>query len=236
VATDADPRLAVARGYPYDVPRRSYRFLDGAALPLDGFRPDGRTPVLAVGSNRAPYQLARKYRGRPGTDIPVTVARLAGHDVVHSCHFARYGSVPARLWPSPGVTVEVAVTWLTPAQLQVMHTTEGAWNYDFERLDGLDLAIDGWGRVDAAFAYVGRHPPVTLDGVPVPLAAIAAEGRTAAAVGQAEMLALARDTLAPDAALDRFILDTIGCPVTRMQRSLRLRRGLRRVARPAGLP
>ncbi len=49
------------------------------------------------------------------------------------------------------------------------------------------------------------------------------------------MLVLARDRLAPDAALDRFILDTIGCAVTRLQRSLRLRRGVRRVARPAGL-
>ncbi|WP_446917182.1 hypothetical protein, partial [Klebsiella pneumoniae] len=76
-----------------------------------------RVAVIAYGSNRSPEQLARKYRDWPtGTVIPVARARLDGFDAVHSCHFTRYGSMPAMLHPAPGVTVDISVVWLTAAQ------------------------------------------------------------------------------------------------------------------------
>lgn len=215
--------LAIAKAYPFDIRREPFLFVDGRVEPLERFDPDGRTPVLAVGSNRAPAQLARKFAGLgPGMVIPVTGGRLAGFDVVYSSHFSRYGAVPARLWPMPGVTVEIGVSWLTPAQLQRMHETEGAANYRYAELGGLALDDDVAGRLNSVMAYVGLRPPFAPSGAPVPLAAIPAAGRSAPGLDQPAALAAARDRLAPGAPLDLFILQSIACAVTRAQRSDRL--------------
>ncbi|NBC32602.1 MAG: hypothetical protein GVY13_07995 [Alphaproteobacteria bacterium] len=215
--------LAIAKAYPFDIRSEPFLFVDGRVEPLERFDPDGRTPVLAVGSNRAPAQLARKFAALgPGTVIPVTGGRLAGFDVVYSSHFSRYGAVPARLWPVPGVTVAVGVSWLTPAQLQRMHETEGAANYRYAALTGIVLDDEAAGRLDRVMAYLGLRPPFAPGGAPVPLAAIPATGRPAPGLDQPAALAAARDRLAPGAPLDPFILQTIACPVTRAQRSDRL--------------
>lgn len=219
-----------ALGYPYPVPSGCYLFRDGAARPLDAGDPDlwraqGRVPVLAIGSNRAPAQLARKYASwPPGTEIPVTVARLADHDCVYSSHFTGYGALPASLRPVAGVTATLAVTWLTPPQLARMHQTEGPHAYEFRRLDGIELTLARFGRLPSAFVYASILPPLGRHGAMVPLAAIAADGRRAEALDQAAALAYARDRLAPDAELESFILQTVACPVTRADRSARLRR------------
>jgi hypothetical protein len=227
-----DPRaaaLAWARAYPFDPPRRSYLFADGEARPLDRLDTEGRTPVLAVGSNRAPGQLSRKYAGfPPGNAIPVTAARLAGFDVVYSSHFARYGSVPARLWPRPGVTVEVGVMWLTDPQLAHLHGTEGAANYAFGRLSGIRLEAEGAGLLTAIDGYLGKRPPLMLKGEPVALAEIAADGRTGPALTQPEALDLARTVLAPEAETDAFILDLLADADLRALRSELLSQAMRR--------
>lgn len=223
MVTDPTRLLAVAKGYPFDIRREPFLFADGRADPLERFDPAGRTPVLAIGSNRAPAQLARKFAGLgPGTTIPVTRGRLAGFDVVYSSHFSRYGSVPARLWPAPGVIVEIGVSWLTPAQLQRMHQTEGAAHYRYDALADLDLEDEHAGRLTSVMAYVGLRPPLLREGEPVPLAAIAADGRRGQGLDQPAALAAARDRLAPGADLDSFILQGVACPVTRAQRSDRL--------------
>lgn len=233
VSTVDPARLALAKTYPYDPPRRSFLYRDGTARPLD--RPDveDRVPVLAYGSNAAPAQLARKYSGwPPGTTIPVIRARLSGFDIVHSAHFSRYGALPAMLWPAPGVTVDVAVLWLSPAQLGRLHETEGALNYRYTRLDGLDLRVEGIGALMSVHAYVGRHGAIARDGVALALAAILAQGRRLPALHQADALAIARDVLAPGAPLDPFIVQTMVCPVTRTQRTARLNAAALPVWRP----
>ena len=110
-----DPRLAIAKTYPYRVPRASFVYVDGRADPLEGpLDRSGRIPVIAYGSNRAPEQLARKFAGWPrGTGRAGDAARLADHDVVYGAHFTAYGALPAVLARSPGTAVEVSVTWLT---------------------------------------------------------------------------------------------------------------------------
>lgn len=214
-----------AKAYPYRIERRSFRYVDGATVPESRPHHAGRTPVIAFGSNRSAEQLARKYRGWPtGTEIPVTLGRLAGHDVVYSAHFARYGAVPAMLFPAAGVTVEVSVVWLTGPQLARMHQTEGASNYRFALREDLDLRGEDGGRIDRPGLYVGRHGALSEGGRPLPLADIAADGREGAAIDQIRALSLARDRLAPEAVLDDFILQTIACPVTREERGRRLRR------------
>jgi len=230
----SDALLAIARGYPYEAPSRSFLYRDGAEhplpvsdsghLPVDQWRREGRVPVLAYGANRSATALARKFASWPShSTIPVTHARLDDHDIVYSAHLSRYGSAPAKIEHVAGVTVEVGVIWLDPAQLARMHETEGALNYRFDRLHRLSLTFPGLETVlEQAHAYVGLRPTLSRDGAPIPLAAIRAESRRHRALNQAEVLEHIRDRLAPGATMDDFILQTIGCPITRLHRTERL--------------
>jgi hypothetical protein len=58
--------------------------------------------------------------------------------------------------------------------------------------------------------------------LPVPLAAVRAENRRGTPRVQEDVLDFARERLAPDAALDPFILQTVACRITRQHRSDRL--------------
>jgi hypothetical protein len=224
LTTPPENRLAIAKGYPYRVPTTSFVYVDGRAEPLEqGLDRNGRIPVIGYGSNRAPEQLARKFAGWPkGTRVPVTLARLADHDVVYGAHFTAYGALPAVLAASGDTEVEVSVTWLTETQLIRMHATEGPSNYRFARLDGIAMEVAGYGRVETAWAYLGRRGALAVDGRPVPLAKVRAANRRSAPRDQEAVLGLARDRLAPDAALDPFILQTVACRITRQHRSERL--------------
>lgn len=203
-----DDRMARALGYPYEAPARSFTLRGDAVGPFTASDAHGRTAVLAYGSNRAPEQLRRKF-SEPDTVLPVQRAWLGGHDVVYSAHLTAYGSVPAALRPMQGCRVAVAVTWLDDGQLAAMHETEvAAANYSYERLD-MAVELAGGGRVDAVFGYAGTRGHLAQDGQAIALAAIAAEGRNLPALVQHEALALVRDRLAPDAALEAFIDETI---------------------------
>jgi hypothetical protein len=202
--------IALATGYPYEFPACSYLFADHARHPL----PDDiltsladRIPVIACGSNRAPEQLARKFQDWPlPLRIPVLCAKLAGFDVVYSAHFTRYGAVPATLHPCPGATVDVAVQWLTPAELERMDATEGIGiNYDRHHLTGIDLEIEGLGMVQTAETYQSRRGPLIDQDIPIALEAIPCAGRAWPALNQQGVLDLTRRRLAPEVTLDSFI-------------------------------
>jgi hypothetical protein len=202
--------IALATGYPYEFPACSYLFADHARHPL----PPGilseltdRIPVIACGSNRAPEQLARKFQDWPlPVRIPVLCAKLAGFDVVYSAHFTRYGAVPATLHPCPGATVDVAVQWLTPAELGRMDATEGIGiNYDRHHLTGIELEIEGLGTVHTAETYLSRRGPLIDQDTPVALEAIPCAGRAWPALNQPGVLDLTRRRLAPEVKLESFI-------------------------------
>lgn len=195
---------------------------------------DDRVPVIAHGSNAAPAQLARKFaraHAEDGNDvvIPVLRARLVDFDVVYAAHFSAYGAIPATLEASPGTTAEIAVTWLTPSQLNLMHDTEiTAVNYVYGRLGAIQLEIDGLGTLDEAFVYLTLHGCVTLAGAPTALAAVKALRRRFAAVSVPAMLAMARDRVAPDTPLDAFIMGNIEDDALRRERTATLRQSARR--------
>ena len=206
--------IALATGYPYEFPACSYLFADHARHPLPAdilSELTERIPVIACGSNRAPEQLARKFRDWPlPLRIPVLCAKLNGFDVVYSAHFTRYGALPATLHPAPGpapeMVVEIAVQWLTAAELERMDATEGIGiNYDRHHLTGIDLEIEGFGMVRTAETYLSRRGPLIEHGTPVALEAIPCAGRAWPALNQHGVLDLARRRLAPDATLDSFI-------------------------------
>lgn len=219
---------AHARSYPFGHPAASYLFRGGRAEPVaDPARlaglTEGRVPVLASGSNAAPAQLARKYAAMADAVIPVTRARLTGFDSVYNAHIAAYGSIPATLFPSPGTVLATFITWLEARTLAVMHGTEQPGvNYHYARLSGIEVAVDGIGVLDEAYAYISVAGCLIHGDGPVSLAEVPAEGRRFPARRQHEMLALARDLTTPGAALDAFIVETVGDAALRLARSARL--------------
>jgi hypothetical protein len=214
-------QVAHAKTYPFPVPGRSYVFRNGTPHDLEdhGFDRNGRTPVLAAGSNQSHEQLARKYSVLPGhVEIPIQRGLLDGFDSVYAAHLAGYGSVPSTFCPSPGTRVTTYVLWLDDVQLTRMHETER--NYTYDRLDGIRVEIDGAGEImDTAFAYTAVVGCLSVDGAPVALAEIEAEGRVLRAMSQPEMLDHVRGRLDPNAQLDGFILAHIEDEALRRERT-----------------
>lgn len=205
--SDRDAKLSRARSYPYPYPGRSFTWHEGRVMPFDPSAISGRTPVLAVGSNRSPDQLTRKFLDQSRGAIPVQHARLRDFDIVYAAYLTRYGAVPAMLQSAPGTSVELAVTWLDPAQLDVMHATEGGYHY--ATIEGIDLVLDDGDRMDAIHLYVGREGHLVHDGRSIPLAEIAARGRSDPPRNTAEVLDLVRGRIAPGLSPEGFILRVI---------------------------
>ena len=218
-----DP-VAHAKTYPFPVPGRSYVFRNGTPHDLDdhGFDRTGRTPVLAAGSNQSHEQLARKYSVLPGhVEIPIQRGLLDDFDSVYAAHLAGYGSVPSTFHPSLGTRVTTYVLWLDDAQLNWMHETER--NYTYDRLDGIRVEIEGVGEIiDRAFAYTAVVGCLNVNGAPVALAEISAEGRILRAMSQPDMLDHVRGRLGPDVHLDTFIQAHIEDEALRRERTLAL--------------
>ena len=207
--------LRLATGYPYPAPDGSYLFIDGETRPLESGVGDAllyreRIPVISHGSNRSPEQLRRKF-GK-AAEIPVSRAWLEDYDVVYSAHMTRYGAIAANLAHQPGVCGEVWVTWLDQVQLQRMHDTElGAEIYRYGTLSGIRLALEAGPRPEIAEAgvYLSSYGYLALDGQPVGLAAVPAEGRRARALAQDEALNLVRERHRPSCDVDQMILAAV---------------------------
>jgi hypothetical protein len=206
---DRTAKLSRARDYPYHLPERSYVWRGERDDPLhiDPFDPaltEGRTPVLAVGSNQSPVQLARKYGLGSHHVVPVERGRLRDFDIVYAAHISSYGAVPSMLQCAPGVEVTLFVTWLDDAQLAIMHATEG--NYHFAEIDKVSLRLEGGRERKTVYLYVARLGHYVHDGAPVSLKVMPAEGRTNRVHDTAEMLRLVQQRLAHDGDHDDFVL------------------------------
>jgi hypothetical protein len=217
-----------ALGYPWARPPGSYR-LSGEEVELlrevtvverehalGAFLAEGgRVPVLAFGSNAAPDTLRRKFAQLPeeeDREVLALAGRLHDFDVGASPHPAFYGSMPATLFPSPETAVCATVLWVTPPQF-----TQLAWSELSYRLGRLRTRFecdeDGTG-FDEIFAFVSRFGSFCVDERPVALAAIPADGRTAEALTQEQLLdATAALAIGPGAdaeALVRAIFERMG--------------------------
>jgi len=216
--------LARAFEYPYDVAPTSFMFRIGDngqpethPLPSSFSPKPGAVPVLAVGSNRAPLQLARKYADfPPGTEIPLQIGMLGDHDVVFLAAFSGYGAMPAALVPSIGVRVSVHLMWLTAPELERMHATEGPRSYRYEERTNLQLTLEGMPNAPPKIGlYAPRIAPFSHECMFIPIKSILAENRTAEPMAEKAVLDLARQRLAPDLALDEFVACAIENPEQR---------------------
>ena len=214
-------RIVHAKSYPFPIPDGSFVYDNGVTRPHDpaSLIGEGRTPVLAAGSNQSPEQIHRKFGGLSGdVVVPSQRGRLHDFDVVYAAHLARYGSVPATFQASPGTSVTVFVQWLDDAQLARMHETEGSYSYDCLSRIRVELD-DGHGVLTEAFAYSAKAGCVNRSGSPASLAEISASGRRFPQFTQSEMLTHLRDQLAPGHDLDQFVLDHITDDGTRHTRA-----------------
>lgn len=86
--------------------------------------------------------------------------------------------------PLPMLRARLAgfVSYPDEEQRQALTATEP--NYELTRLEGLDCRLEGGGAVEALDAYLSRHGPLLLDGLPLALSEIEAEGRTLPALAQ----------------------------------------------------
>jgi hypothetical protein len=209
-----------AKSYPFPAPDHCYLYEDGDWRPLtdDGFETGGRVPVLAAGSNRSPQQLQRKYGHLSDAGaIPAQRGLLHDFDVVYAAHLTGYGSVPATFQHSPGTRVTVFLLWLNETQLVRMHETER--NYTYDHLSGIRIALDRGGGMSEAYAYSSRVGCLNHGGQCISLGEVVAQRRTFPALRQPEMLALARDRLAPGIDVDEFVRQHLADDELRRMRS-----------------
>ena len=158
-----------ALNYPYAAIEGDCLFTDGTTIELeDDSSLIDRQAVLAVGSNRSPEQLLRKF-GKNET-IPITKATLRDYDVFYSAHIASYGSIPAVLGRSDGTLVDVSVTWLLPHQLERMHKTEALGkSYDYGESSSLKLDLGNDRSAESIGCYLGRNGCANFEGSPIVL-------------------------------------------------------------------
>ena len=179
-----------ALNYPYSAIEGDFLFTDGATIELenDSFL-NNRQAVLAVGSNRSPEQLVRKFGKRE--TIPVTKATLHGYDVFYSAHIASYGSIPAVLGRSDGTSVDLSVTWLLPHQLERMHETEALGkSYDYGESSSLQLDLGNDRSAKSIGCYLGRNGRANFDGGPIVLKELMASDRKFPSADQKTILTL----------------------------------------------
>ncbi len=223
-----DNPLLRAMTYPYHIPSQSFIFFDGRPLSIgpEDALPDlsGRMPVLAVGSNQSPRQLARKFPSADWGPIPVFRVRLCDFDSVYSPHIASYGAIAATLQVSSGVEVTLFITWLDARQLVRMHETElsGA-NYRFGKLNTINLEVEVGPPLEAVYMYASTRGTLCDCKGPIPVAEIGARGRARLGLNQVGIQRYVRDLLAPEIGLEAFIAGSIDDPDLRRSRSDQLK-------------
>src|ERR1051326_4717010 len=215
-----DHELArVALDYPFPHPRQSFIFLDGeVAAPAEvAWSSEGRTPVIAYGSNRSPDVLRRKYAQESHVMLPTLQAKLRDFDVVYGAMVSTLGPVPATLAPSPGAICDVAVQFLTAAQLERMHGSERVGvSYGFAELPRDLIEVEGIGHCGCWF-YFCLYGVLRRWGEPVALAEVRCQERRWPALTQREMQSLVRQRLG-STATDRKStrLNSSHIPLSRM--------------------
>lgn len=221
--------LDLALGYPYPLPAESYIVDDDVVHPMTAEAApqhrDGRTPVLAVGSNQSPQQIIRKFAGMGLPPIPCERCVVHDFDSVYSAHVTGYGSIASCLHPSPGTRVTLFVNWLHDDHMERMHATElGNENYAYAQLHGIRIDTEFGLSLDKVYFYCSNAGAYVPDGVPVPLAEIPAENRQWPARSQREMLAAAQARTAPGHSLESYILSSTQDVETRNGRKASMRR------------
>ncbi|MFI9719333.1 hypothetical protein ACIHFE_06710 [Streptomyces sp. NPDC052396] len=130
-----------------------------AALAALGADPAGRRhPVLAVGSNASPAQLAHKLAGRGlPVVVPMVPVRVRGIGVGCSAHVGRNGYAPAAPYADPAAEHTLVAAWFDAAQLAAVDATEPAYRRVPVTGPRFTMALPSGAPLPAAGLYVSRY-------------------------------------------------------------------------------
>ncbi|MEV4442884.1 hypothetical protein AB0K09_28510 [Streptomyces sp. NPDC049577] len=115
-----------------------------------------RHPVLAVGSNASPAQLAHKFR-RLAATVPMVPARTRGIAVGCSAHIGRAGYVAAAPYADPDAERTLVISWLDAAQLAAVDATEIHYHRVLLPGGAYPMTLPSGERLGGAYLYVSRH-------------------------------------------------------------------------------
>ncbi|MGW7077681.1 hypothetical protein [Streptomyces sp. NPDC054866] len=140
------------------------------ALAGRGQAPVGRRwPVIAVGSNASPAQVAYKLVRRGiAAAVPMVPVRVRGIAVGCSAHIGRAGYVAAAPYFDPVIETSLVVSWLDQDQLRAVDGTELP-NYRRGLLPGdFAMTMPSGERLDGAFLYVSARGVLAAPGTGLP--------------------------------------------------------------------
>ncbi|MFD3576826.1 hypothetical protein [Streptomyces sp. NPDC058644] len=130
----------------------------------------GRHPVMAVGSNASPAQVAYKLLRRGlSAVVPMVPVRVRGIAVGCSAHIGRAGYVAAAPCLDPAAETSLVVSWLDQDQFRAVDETEFP-NYRRALIpgDGFGLTMPSGERLDGASLYVGVRGVLADPGTGLP--------------------------------------------------------------------
>ncbi|MAX96959.1 MAG: hypothetical protein CL559_14070 [Alphaproteobacteria bacterium] len=186
----------------------------------------GRAPTLAVGSNRAARQLARKYADwREPLAIPVWPVWVNGIDVHFAASIGHYGAIPATPVRAPGTICAMMLVWLTPSEFVRMDETEGL-GIAYDRFD-VPVEADSGVPGDVSSVVLYRHRAGTIATFghrSIGMAELPVHDRRQARMSQPAMQRFLCRRLAPGIGLNQFIAGNIADPLLRQRRVDRLPR------------
>lgn len=178
---------------------------DAGATPMSD-----RIPVVAFGSNANPGQLVDKFaehakngelRPEDSYFIPTTEGVIEGVAPAYVPKIGIWKYTFSTLYPLDGAKVETHINWLTKEQLEIMHTTEKAYEFcehGTVTLNGSELVMPAYMYVakNASSAYIDENrKPVVMEGASVH----GADVRVVSQEGiQNELLALTAEGLAEE--------------------------------------
>jgi hypothetical protein len=181
-----------------------------------------RTPVIAYGSNAAPWVLADKFTRLYGGNqeykgsmvIPVTKATLRDYDVTWLAHVTGGGGLPATISTAPATEVEVWLTWLDAEQLAWMNSSEeigeAGGMYSLNRMPRAQLSTTGYALDQDPLVYVSCHGALRApNGKAVAIAQIPALRRTMPAKTSIDTLAYTASLLKFPGTGFELLADTI---------------------------
>ncbi|MFJ6572973.1 hypothetical protein ACIQNU_36765 [Streptomyces sp. NPDC091292] len=139
--------------------QREQQRLDEVLAELGQVAAGRRHPVISVGSNASPGQVAHKLTrlGIPSA-VPMVPVRVRGIGVGCSGHISPAGYVAGTPYVDPDAETTLIVTWLDSTQLKAVDDTEFP---DYRRaiLPGADfgMTMPSGERLRAAYIYFSAH-------------------------------------------------------------------------------
>lgn len=138
--------------------RTVHPYLSSVLEESQGVSPNGRVPVLAIGSNAAPAQLRHKFRTSQSNTplfVPSIRARVSGMRAAFCSFVSPLGYVPATMVQDERAETEMALQLLDEAQLRQIDASEST---AYKRVwVETPILLETGELLPGAYAYVARH-------------------------------------------------------------------------------